>query len=286
MDDDAVDLRFEAATPVPARDFAIRVDGVEPEEAKAIERRVGKILERQWAPEATVAPNYVSPAPRDPAERGPIHVGLVGPSIDPARQRELEDAIRAAVAEELGGHRERGNPDGGSCTCVMSGLGTPGDRIGLTFPSTPGTVPWFASGGWTPPPSGASFWTIAVLLDSAPFNVARLILRDGATFNPPVPSNQALVGLANATDWAKEIWAGNLCSGRIGSVFQSGRNSTPRRMLLTRSFCAEGTDTIVFRKPGFFGFWHEVGHFPPGSGPGAFWRAFGGTWGDYTWTVD
>jgi hypothetical protein len=125
-----------------------------------------------------------------------------------------------------------------------------------------------------------------MMLDSAPFNMARVIVADGATFSPPVSMTEALIGLANATSWDKEIWADNLCSGRIGSVFQAGTNATARRMLLQQAVCREGADTVVFRKPGFFGIWHDVGHFPPGSGPGGFWRFFGGTVADFTWVVD
>lgn len=101
-------------------------------------------------------------------------------------------------------------------------------------------------------------------------------------FRPPVPRNQVLVGLANGTDWAKEIWSENVCSGRLGSVYQDGPNLTPRRMLLNMPTCREGTDTIVFRKPGFWGIWHDVGHFPPE----LFWQAFGGTVADFTWVTD
>jgi hypothetical protein len=120
------------------------------------------------------------------------------------------------------------------------------------------------------------------MLDSATFNQAQLIVADGATFSPPVSMTEAVIGLANATDWDKEIWAANLCSGRIGSVFQAGPNATPRRMRLRQADCREGADTIVFRKPGFFGIWHDVGHLAPGG----FWRWFGGTVADFTWVVD
>ena len=47
-------------------------------------------------------------------------------------------------------------------------------------------------------------------------------------------------------------------------------------------YFGEGTDTIVFRKPGFWGIWHDVGHFQSDT----FWQAFGGTWADFSWFVD
>jgi hypothetical protein len=45
--------------------------------------------------------------------------------------------------------------------------------------------------------------------------------------------------------------------------------------------CREGTDTLVFRKPGFLGVWTDYAHFPPE----LFWQAFGGTQFIFTWTV-
>jgi hypothetical protein len=57
---------------------------------------------------------------------------------------------------------------------------------------------------------------------------------------------------------------------------------TPRWMLLEKSSCREGADTIVFRKPGFLGIWHDVGHVPPE----LFWQAFGGTVCDFRWAID
>jgi hypothetical protein len=283
MEDDAVDLQMGPAIPVAPGDFDIRVDGVNSEEANAIRRLVANILERQRNMKVAAPPKQVSQELEAPVKREEIQVGLVGPSTNLVRQRELEDAIRTAVAEELGRDRPAGNPNG-TCICIS---GVPGDRLPFSFlDMTTGTVgttvPWFTNGRWNPPPGGRSFWRIGVLFDSAPFNEGRLIVRDGSTFNPPVRKDQALVGLANATDWAKEIWADNLCSGRIGSVFQEGTNATPRRMLLDRAVCREGADTIVFRKPGFFGIWHDVGHFASER----FWEAFGGTWGDYTWEID
>jgi len=74
-----------------------------------------------------------------------------------------------------------------------------GDRINLKS----GDIRWYVGGVWTPPPSGASFWTIVVQLDSAPFNLARLILRNGATFGKRITQFrchlQAQAGFAHAT---------------------------------------------------------------------------------------
>jgi hypothetical protein len=270
MDEGAVDLELGPATQVPSGEFSIRVDGVEPDQAEAVRRRVAETLQRRWDMGVSAAPERPAGQREAPAEPGQIRVGLVGPSTFPTRQRELEDSARAAVASEMGSDRAAE----GVCICMS---GVPGDQMALTADF----IPWFVNGVWTPPPGGGPAWIIGIALDSG-WNWARLTLRDGATVNPPVPKSQALVGLANSTDWAKEIWADNLCSGRIGSVFQEGTNSTPRRMLLNAPDCWEGTDTIVFRKPGFWGIWHDVGHVRPD----VFWQAFGGTWGDWNWVID
>jgi hypothetical protein len=53
-------------------------------------------------------------------------------------------------------------------------------------------------------------------------------------------------------------------------------------MRLDLAVCWSGADTIVFRKPGFWGIWHDVGHFPATQ----FWRAYGGTVADFMWSID
>lgn len=274
MNDKHIDLQLRPAQQVHPLDLSIRVEGLEEEKDRAAVRLgVSQSLRRgRLAGSDMVA---------EQAQRveGKIEVGLTGPSTSPQRQQDLHRLLRAAVEDELHQLTDRSGPFD-VCVCAS---GVPGDRIGITAED----IRWSVDGVWTPPPSppaksGEDFWVIAVYLDSAPFNAARLILRNGATFDPPVPRNQVLVGLANATEWAKEIWAENLCSGRTGSVYQEGPNGTPRRMLLTMPACREGADTIVFRKPGLWGTWHDVGHFPPE----LFWQAFGGTVADFTWTFD
>jgi len=140
----------------------------------------------------------------------------------------------------------------------------------------------FGAGGQTIAERNTGAYVIAVRLDSASWNWPLLLLSDGATASPPVAKSQVVVGLAKRTSWAKEICAQNFCTGRIASVFQSGTNTTPNRIRLDHAVCWSGADTIVFRKPGFLGVWHNVGHF----GATAFWKAFGGTVADFSWVFD
>jgi hypothetical protein len=272
VDSDHVDLYLRPAQRIDALDISVRVDGLpENRNRKEIERAVGMAL-RRGAPATT-------PGDTESASRveGNIQVGMSGELASQNRQERVRQVVRAAVEEEL---EQSGSSARAEDVCVCAS-GVPGDRINLR----PGEIYWYTDGVWTPPPfpvAGEDFWVIAVALDSAPWNYARLVLRNGATFDPPVPKNQMLIGLGNATEWAKEIWSFNLCSGRLGSVYHDGHNLTPRRMLLSAPNCHEGADTVVFRKPGFFGIWHDVGHFPPE----LFWQAFGGTVADFTWVFD
>jgi hypothetical protein len=110
---EGVDLQIGPARRVAANDFSIRVDGVEPKQAEAIERRVADILQRSF----TTRPRAeLTDVPRPPDERPDseaIDVGFAGPSLDSARQRMLEDAVRAAVADELGNAPRARDPEAG-----------------------------------------------------------------------------------------------------------------------------------------------------------------------------
>jgi hypothetical protein len=283
---DSVDLQLGPAQPVPADDLSVKIEGDVIAQDHPVHRRVADVLARQREkdPFATAAKDT---APLRESGAGPDAVALevLGQSLGPTYQRALEDAIRPEIEDELGNGVEPGlggvGPAGlhtPPCVCVHVGLG--GDRIGGWF----ATPPWFASGAWTPPPpaTGRDFWRVGVLLDSAPFNTGVFTLRDGATANPPLARTETLIGLTNATSWAKQIWATNLCSGRVKSVFQRGTNAIAHQMPLIRLSCRQGIDTLEFSKPGFFGAWHDVGHIPPEE----FWKHFGGTWAIFDWQVD
>jgi hypothetical protein len=268
IDDREADLVLTAShAAIP--EFGIRVTGVDPQVAEKLRRKVVDLMGVRGGP---------SPAPGDAEQQYPggdedagIRVGLMGPS-DPIRRHELERRVRAVVAEEVQGDRAA------SSGCVCYGV-LPAQQVRIK----PEDIGWFDSNGvWQPPPGSRPDWLIAVFLDVQGWNAAQLHLWNGATNNPPVPKNQVLVGLANATEWPKEIWADNLCSGRIGSVYHEQVNPTYRRMLLDAPDCYNGADTIVFRKPGLFGVWHDVSHFQPTD----FWRAFGGTRCDFYWVKD
>jgi hypothetical protein len=293
LDPDIVDLRIDNTRRIDAEDVSVRVDGATPEQARELENVVAARLATGWSRKASavggVQPRR-GPAPGKQSSGRPIDVSVLGTFSNRDICQSLEEDLREAVTAALrppngggdggGGDGGGGSGGGGSggagggsvCICAS---GIPGDEIDIAIDP----IPWQP---WRDPAPDRNFWAVTLNLDSAPFNIARLTVREGARNNPPVGSDQALIGLANTTDWAKEIWGFNLCSGRLGSVFQEGPNSTPRTMLLSRASCREGADTIVFRKPGFFGIWHDVGHFAAGS----FWRIFAGTVATFTWNVD
>jgi hypothetical protein len=269
MNRDQVDFVIAPDPAGAARSLDIRIEGVEEGLALLLRDRITGVLRGTTNLPSRMGDATTSPTGPEPGDR--MRVGVGGISIAPARRRALEDAVRAEVETEVDSSSA---PDACICASDVPGYTIPG------FGSNP--IPWFAGGTWTPPPSGNPFWTIAVVLDGPAWNWARLILHDGATFDPPVSKNETVIGLANETDWAKEIWFDNLCSGRTGSLFVSGFDLEPRRTRLSPAGCYSGTDTIVFRKPGFFGIWEDIGHWQPSE----FWKMFGGTRGDYTWVID
>ena len=111
---EAVDLQIGPARQVAANDFSIRVDGVEPDQAEAIERRVADLLQRWFTTGPRAAVTDVARPPDERPDAEAIDVGLAGPSLDPARQRILADAVRAAVADELGNQSRVRNPKAGT----------------------------------------------------------------------------------------------------------------------------------------------------------------------------
>jgi hypothetical protein len=263
------DLYLGRTETVTGDNLHFRFQGIDDPLKESLQGQIAQILgERSDASD---------PSPYQGLETAPVDIGLTLPARSTVLEQTIRESVAATVSRYHVGQSARPSAEVGS---VCFGY-LPGDRIAMRQEE----IIWRDSNGMYqgPPNSGpGADWIIAVALDNVPWNVARLRLRNGATAQPPVPENQVLVGLANGTDWPKEIWAANLCSGRLGSVYQEGPNSIPRRLLLDAPSAREGADTIVFRKPGFFGIWHEVGYFPPE----LFWRAFGGTVIDFTWVTD
>jgi hypothetical protein len=150
-------------------------------------------------------------------------------------------------------------------------------------------VPWKPV--WHGPPdpdhpgSELPSWVIAIALDNAPFNYAKLTLENGAPDG--VTAGQVLIGLANGTDWAKEVWYWNSCVGNLMVIRQTGPNLTPNFMQVNIDlppYPPNAIPSMVFRKPGFLGFWHDVGHFPLFHT--RFAEFFGGTKATFTWVID
>jgi len=258
------------AEPELTRRFELRTSGLDPEAAEVVRNRVIDLVEAWNSSSRATEIRQESEEDRGKGE-GRIRVGLMGPA-DPADRGDLERQVRAIVAEETRGDRAA------SAACVCYGY-LPAQELRVR----PEESPWYDSAGvWQPELNGRPDWLIAVFLDVQGWNAAQLHVWDGSAISPPVPRNQVLLGLANGTSWPKEVWADNLCSGRVASVYQETTNPNFRRMLLDAPDCYDGVDTVVFRKPGLFGIWHEVCHFEPND----FWRAFGGTRCDFVWVKD
>jgi hypothetical protein len=156
-------------------------------------------------------------------------------------------------------------------TCICMATGVPGITEDLS--------------GFNPlpaPPAGQNFITIAVLVYHPVYGTVsdalRLKVEDGAPFG--VGSSDMLVGLASEVNWAKEIVSWNLCRGQLASVFQAQASGSPNFMQLGRG--CDGADTILFRKPGFFGVWGTAANLDFQ----LFWTVFGGKRLTFTWVAD
>ncbi|PYV71259.1 MAG: hypothetical protein DMG96_29150 [Acidobacteria bacterium] len=150
--------------------------------------------------------------------------------------------------------------------------------------SIPGTTLALDGVPRTPPPGSTSI-NMAIELAVDNFwgrmlsgDLLKLVIEPGAAFG--IAPDQMQVGLASAVSWAKEIYAYNLCMGKLASVHQDEPNATPSFMLLMKE-CG-GADTIVFAKPEFTGVWADVSNFEPTQ----FWPTFGGKRLTFTWLAD
>ena len=274
MVDERVDAEIRSRRGDP-KDIATRVDGIENEEIRAaVGRRVAEVLTR---PRGVPSGAATSGTVEQQAGGESVRVGLDGFTADRQRERELRAAVRASVIDELAAGPEAsaaGAALAQPCVCASD---VPGDRIDLSHLS----FWWDENGAWIPPPDGSNDYVIAMWIDN--WNVLQLKVFNGATSDPPVPKNQVDVGLKAVTDWPKEIWANNLCFGRASAVFHPGNSQTAmNRLRLDEPVCWEGIDTIVFRKPGFWGVWHDIAHLAPQQ----FWRVFGGTKINFIWITD
>jgi hypothetical protein len=142
-----------------------------------------------------------------------------------------------------------------------------------------------------PYPPGKDRLTIGLFLVEDPSRAdswisdgLRMEVMEASSVNPSmtIGPDQMLVGLATEVDWAKEIAAWSLCQRRaLSTVHQERKTSTPDWMVITKG--CRLTDTVVFRKPGwFFGVWVDVAHFAPEQ----FWNALGGKAVLFTWVGD
>jgi len=281
---DSVDLTLGPAQPASVDDFSVKIDGEVVAQDHPIRRRVADVLARQRKEPFATAARKTSISEKAAPDADRTELAVLGQSLGPDYQRILEDVIRPEIDDELangglGGVGPAGVHGPPGCVCVDVGLG--GDRIGGWF----ATPPWFtAAGAWVPPPAatGRDFWLVGIMFDHAPFNTGVISLRNGATANPPFGKDETLIGLTNATTFSKQIWATNLCSGRVKSVFQRTTNPIAHQMPLIQLSCRQGIDTLEFSKVGFLSQWHDVGHIPPAE----FWKHFGGTHAIFDWQVD
>ncbi|WP_433359467.1 hypothetical protein [Streptosporangium sp. CA-115845] len=146
-------------------------------------------------------------------------------------------------------------------------------------------VPWKPA--WRPPPDDST-WVFAVQLDDNAWNWARLTIGDGGSaINGPLAANEMELGLANDTDWAKELWYWNTGAGPRVRLYKSGVAATPSVRTVAIDpppYPPNSIPSLIFKKPGVFGIWHDVGHFPLYRT--RFFEFFSGTRATFTWIYD
>jgi len=156
---------------------------------------------------------------------------------------------------------------GVTCICMVGG-GLPGKSYDLEP-----VAALFAN----PPRSNRNAYTIAVYFSED-------VLRMEIPSNITLPGNLTEIVLKSEVGWAKEISGFTWCKLSTVSIKHPGSNRwLEARMALRQARCYAGeADTIIFRKPKFFGFWHDMYHWAPKF----FWRVHGGRQVIYTWLVD
>jgi hypothetical protein len=232
-----------------------------------------------------------------------IDVALKGTRLPPEKVRRLEKQVQTMLATELEKREhvesrmteivDQTSPPGGVISVSLSGLGLSGEdaqflegrvsqfltnKLGTQMLSAPQICVCAFSGvpGSTVPipPHSTNPWFFAIV---SPEDAISVTVENGF-----VATDQVVVGLLNTcpSGWDKQIEALNLCAGPIASITQGTKNTNPTFMTLS-SGCFL-TDTLILRKPKFFGVWSDMYNYSAT----AFWSNFGGTRVSHTWLRD
>lgn len=190
---------------------------------------------------------------------GHIQLSVAGLKFDEEEMHELEANVTDIVQSRLPLRDSSRAPF--LCICASSGI--------------PGTTLSLASINPLPPlPGNSTQWVIAVYLNSS------TAIRMGIDERPRTnfQSNQCSVSLNSSVSSQVEIRAWGLCEGPRSSVYQSeiGPATVWTTMICTDQ--CRGTDTLVFRKPGFLGSTDEFNFDYT-----AFWQIFKGMEIGFTW---
>jgi len=194
-----------------------------------------------------------------------INVSLAGLQLPDTETKRLETQIQQMITAELARHQQT-NPQaitaGISCVCAYNGV--PGAPLDVS------SIVSLVNG--PPPPSGFFNFTIT----DADGDVVLLTVFPGVT-----SSATCSVGLANRcrSCWNKQIEAWNLCQQALFTIEVS---CTAGMIPFNVNKGCFQTDTLIFRKPKFFGAWTDMFHIVETE----FWSAFGGTRALFTWVAD
>jgi hypothetical protein len=233
---------------------------IQEELAKNNEAKLQSFKERLQASKKRLERSPIEEGFPSPIEEREVNVMLEGLNLPEENKNRLTSQIQQMLGEELaknaGARREAGR------TCICAGGRPPGREAEILNPIEPGH------------PEGVYF-------DE----------EDGLkmTVYPrsDIPKTETVVSLKLdlRSNWSKVIWAWDACKPSypgVARVFAKDNSSDWQYMRLY-SRC-EGGQTLVFRKPKEFGFWHDVGHLF--NSPRAFWNLFGGCYVNFKWYYD
>jgi hypothetical protein len=194
-----------------------------------------------------------------------INVSLAGLQLPDTDTKRLETQIQQMITAELAQHQQTSPQmitSETSCVCAFNGV--PGDPLDVSLIVSLVTGP--------PPPLG--FFNF--IITDSDGDVVLLTVFPGVT-----SSGTCSVGLANRcrSCWNKQIEAWNLCQQ---SLFTIEVSCTAGMLPFNVNKGCFQTDTLIFRKPKFFGAWTDMFHIVETE----FWSAFGGTRALFTWVAD
>jgi hypothetical protein len=262
------DLRVSVEVPA---EIEVPLDEVEEQVAKLM-RSGYRELKEAGVSEGERRFESVVPYLRHHDEANRIEVTLQGSSLpfDRSTQDFFDSVSKEVAAYFSSAGFPAIAPSGVVCICGVAG-GLPGTTFDLSSVATLVT-----SGTPTIDPN---FFVISLL-----FPEDTVIMRVPVAVTLATQERTEVV-LRVGTGWGKGLAGFHFCKGMTVSIRHPGNDlSIEATMVLNRGRCWLGeAHTLVFQKPKFLGYWHDMYHWLP---TGAFWAVHGGRRVIYDWIID